>query len=93
MKVALLALLLAGCTMERPEPVNRPLSDLEGYIIDVCLEREGEAQAKCIEEAREEGLRAGLDTGCRAFSAFARGLPQIPYSCVSIHAAATKPAA
>ena len=53
MKLALLLLALAGCSVERPKPIP---TELQAYIMDVCYEREGEEQRSCIAEARAQAL-------------------------------------
>lgn len=59
MKPAFFFLALVGCTMERPQPI---LTSLQGYIIDVCYERDGSAQSDCIKEARLNQALCGAPT-------------------------------
>jgi hypothetical protein len=55
MKLAPILLVLAHCPpSERPD-----ITPLEGYIIDVCYEREGEAQQSCIDDAKRQALCTG----------------------------------
>ena len=57
MKSLILAALALACPPERP-----PLSDLEGYIIDVCLERDGAERRACIKKALANQRRCGAPT-------------------------------